>query len=1091
VAITTTPPNHPFLTELPLPRSLKAKISPLFLLLLSVFFAFAGALNAALTVTADTDSLAAGATSIIISGTGFDSLSPAANKVLFNQGAIGTVTGSTTTSLIVTFSTPPTSTGNLTAVVTSDDASSGTPVQVATITSALSTYSLLESATGGAGSDSVLLALSSQSTAWSATANASWLHTTSSGTGSDKITFSYDSNPGATRAGTLTIADQTLTVMQAGATYVPAGSLTNLVSTQVSNPCGVAVDRFGNVYIADYDNSVIRKWTAATQALTTLDTTASPLNGPQGIAVDAAGNVYIADSANNLLKMWSVDTNSVSTLNTSASPLSIPVGVALDGSGNVYVTDVGHNAVKMWSPVTQTISTLPIAGLSGPQGVAVDGAGNVYVADTIHNSVKVLTAASQAVSILISSGLNLPRGLALDGSGNVYVADTFNNVIRKWSAVTGSVTNAVTGLNTPFGVAADATGNLYVSDEHNNLVRELPYVFVDTSARSEPDAAGTDALPVVLPSTANLLPPFAPSSDSAWLTIGASSSGVVNFSFLDSDVGSPRTANITLLGKTIAITQAALVAPAGLTYSDNAPIYEDSIAITDNIPSSTGGPVATYSVQPALPTGLTLDATTGIISGTPTVLAAAADYTIKAINNVGNTTTTINITVKDPPPTATAQTLQATTHVPLAITLSATEVITKPTTYNVATQPKNGTLSGTAPNLTYTSAPTFTGTDSFTFKATDDRGDSVPATITIKVFPPVSKSRFYFGHYVGLLTGADVAHSGTITITSTGTGAFTGTMVVGGVTYRLKGIFEGNGQYRINIPRKNLPALTGILNFGLPFGPDVITGTFNGTSIVLNNAIYKTTAPPPQAGRYTVMIPPDSAQINGASAPQGYGVGTLVVAKTGLLTFAGKLADGTKFSQGTALARGGIWYLFIPLYAKGGLLEGTIQFEATAGVSDLDGAVTWIRPAFTKTPVPLTTLYPAGFGLDTHLYGAVYNPKGSLVITPVSANNTFTAQGAGLPSGSLTEPATAGPKTAAIKVKGASGLSLTVSTATGFVMGSFTQSTTSASKTIVTTLPVNAIIYQDGSAPSIIGWFTNVPKSGGTNEAGAVTLTSP
>ena len=34
------------------------------------------------------------------------------------------------------------------------------------------------------------------------------------------MVFSFDANPGATRTGTLTIAGQTLTVTQAGSTYV-------------------------------------------------------------------------------------------------------------------------------------------------------------------------------------------------------------------------------------------------------------------------------------------------------------------------------------------------------------------------------------------------------------------------------------------------------------------------------------------------------------------------------------------------------------------------------------------------------------------------------------------------------------------------------------------------------------------------------------------------------------------------------------------------------------------------------------------------------------------------------------------------------
>ena len=62
--------------------------------------------------------------------------------------------------------------------------------------------------------------------------NATWLHLSpanQSGTGSTNVIFSYDANPGATRSDTLTIAGQTLTVTQAGSTYVAAGPVTTLV----------------------------------------------------------------------------------------------------------------------------------------------------------------------------------------------------------------------------------------------------------------------------------------------------------------------------------------------------------------------------------------------------------------------------------------------------------------------------------------------------------------------------------------------------------------------------------------------------------------------------------------------------------------------------------------------------------------------------------------------------------------------------------------------------------------------------------------------------------------------------------------------
>jgi Fibronectin type III domain/FG-GAP repeat len=85
------------------------------------------------TVTRSTAPLAPGSTALTIAGTGFSTIA-ANDTVAFNDGAVGTVTAATATSLTITFSTPPTTAGALTAVVTASSVSSGTPVQVATVT---------------------------------------------------------------------------------------------------------------------------------------------------------------------------------------------------------------------------------------------------------------------------------------------------------------------------------------------------------------------------------------------------------------------------------------------------------------------------------------------------------------------------------------------------------------------------------------------------------------------------------------------------------------------------------------------------------------------------------------------------------------------------------------------------------------------------------------------------------------------------------------------------------------------------------------------------------------------------------------------
>ena len=90
--------------------------------------------------------------------------------------------------------------------------------------------------------------------------------------------------------------------------------------------------------------------------------------------------------------------------------------------------------------------------------------------------------------------------------------------------------------------------------------------------------------------------------------------------------------------------------PSALNYTSATAVYTKGTAITPNSPTSSGGAVSTYSVSRALPAGLSLSASTGVISGTPTAVTATASYTVTASNSAGSTTATLTITVNDQPP---------------------------------------------------------------------------------------------------------------------------------------------------------------------------------------------------------------------------------------------------------------------------------------------------------------------------------------------------------------------------------------------------------------------------------------------------------
>ena len=89
--------------------------------------------------------------------------------------------------------------------------------------------------------------------------------------------------------------------------------------------------------------------------------------------------------------------------------------------------------------------------------------------------------------------------------------------------------------------------------------------------------------------------------------------------------------------------------PSVLTYSSNPATYANGVTIAPNTPSNSGGAVIVYSVSPPLPAGLSLNAVTGVITGTPTAVVAAANYTVTAQNSGGSTTVLVNIRVVAPP----------------------------------------------------------------------------------------------------------------------------------------------------------------------------------------------------------------------------------------------------------------------------------------------------------------------------------------------------------------------------------------------------------------------------------------------------------
>jgi hypothetical protein len=182
-----------------------------------------------------------------------------------------------------------------------------------------------------------------------------------------------------------------------------------------------------------------------------------------------------------------------------------------------------------------------------------------------------------------------------------------------------------------------------------------------------------------------------------------------------------------------------IAAPKGLTYATPAAVYSRGVAITPNAPSSTGGVIASYSVAPTLPDGLTLDAATGVISGKPAAVAAAAMFTVTGTNAAGSTTASLSITVIDLPVLSFTGATGVTGVVGMAMQVSPTTLTANDSPITAcATKPSTPALpsglSVDAATCVISGTPTASSpATAYTIVATNAAGDSPDATVTLTI----------------------------------------------------------------------------------------------------------------------------------------------------------------------------------------------------------------------------------------------------------------------------------------------------------------------------------------------------------------------
>jgi hypothetical protein len=503
--------------------------------------------------------------------------------------------------------------------------------------------------------------------------------------------------------------------------------------------------------------------------------------------------------------------------------------------------------------------------------------------------------------------------------------------------------------------------------------------------------------------------------------------GTDSFTFTVTDtasglVSSPATVSITVVPPPTADAQSLVVGEntaKGITLTGSAP----------------NGDAFTFQVA-SQPAHGTLSGTAPNLTFTPANNFTGADsftFTVTdTASGLVSSAATVSITVV-PPPTANAQSVTVEENTATGITLTGSAPNGDAFTFQVASQPAHGTLSGTAPNLTYSPANNFTGGDSFTFTVTDTVSGLVSsaASITIAVVaPPTANSQ-------SVVVGQNTAKGITLTGSAPNGDAFTFQVA----SQPAHGTLSGTAPNLTFTPANNF---TGTDSFTFTV-TDSVTG-FVSTAATVSITVV----PPPTANAQSVVVGENTAKgitLTG-SAPNG-----------DAFTFqvASQPANGTLSGTAPNLT-----------YTPANNFTGSDTFTFT--VTDTASGLVSASATVSITVVPPPTA-------NTQSVTVLQNTATGITLTGSAPNgDAFTFQVASQPAhGALSGTAPNLTYTPANNYTGPDSFTFTVTdTVSGLVSSAATVSITVQSQQLPTANPQSAVVGQDtaknltltGSAPN-------------------------
>jgi len=394
-------------------------------------------------------------------------------------------------------------------------------------------------------------------------------------------------------------------------------------------------------------------------------------------------------------------------------------------------------------------------------------------------------------------------------------------------------------------------------------------------------------------------------------------------------------------------TAPAITTGASLPGATVGTSYSQTIAATGTTP-------ITWAVSAgSLPAGLTLNASTGVISGTPTGTAGTSTFTVRATNSAGNNTRQFTIVVSAAvvAPTITTSSLpNATVGTAYNQTLAATGTAPITWTVSIGTLPAGLTLSSAG---VISGTPTAAGPSTFTVRAANSAGNvtrqlSITVAAGLSISPSSLPNATVGTVYSQQLTASGGSGTGTVAWTRTGT-------LPAGLTLSSAGLISGT------------PTTAGTSNFTITATRSGVTATIN-LSITVVSAFTISPSSLPNGTVGTVY----SQQL---ATSGGSGTGTVTWART-----SGTLPAGLTLSSAGVISG-------TPTTA------GTSNFTITATRSGVTATINLSITVVSAQSVTITVTFNAGTNATVTPTTAQTNTDGFLTLaalpTPTRTNFAF------------------------------------------------------------------------------------------------------